>query len=337
MAFEWESNPPMFIVCSPRSGSTLLRLLLNTHSKISIPPPGFMYAHFHTFMHTYGNLKEDGNLRAFVEDVVEFHHSKVWTMTFTVEEIMEHVQERSFRGVNSAVHELWAHRHGKIRWGEKSPRDVYWIGQILEDYPNAQFLNIFRDGRAVAVDWVDNLDWPNNIYSTALDWKRHTDAVKPWRTKLSDKQFLDIRYEDMVTDPPKKLAEICAFLGVEYEPEMLSYYDSPEAGKWSQSEACHQYVAQPITTAYIDAWKKRLEPLDRQMLAGLIGQELRDLGYEVEDKPRALSEEERNLYVSEASGGTIETYRWYVGTKKRRAERLQKGIWSDKGRSKAFG
>ena len=73
------------------------------------------------------------------------------------------------------------------------------------------------------------------------------------------------------------------------------------------------------------------------MLAGLIGPELRDLGYTVDEAPRDLSEEERNLYVSEASGGTIETYRWYVGTKKRRAERLKNGIWSDKGRTKAFG
>ena len=76
MAFDWESKPPMFIICSPRSGSTLLRLLLNTHSKISIPPPGFMYAHFHTFMHTYGDLEKDENLRTFVEDVVEFHQQQ---------------------------------------------------------------------------------------------------------------------------------------------------------------------------------------------------------------------------------------------------------------------
>ena len=118
---------------------------------------------------------------------------------------------------------------------------------------------------------------------------------------------------------------------------MLSYYDSPEAGKWSQSEACHQYVAQPITTDYVEAWKKRLTTEDKQMLAGLIGNELKDLGYTVEDRPRELSPEERMLYVSEASGATIETYRWYVGTKKRRYERLEKGIWSDKSRTKSFG
>ena len=71
----------------------------------------------------------------------------------------------------------------KCCWGEKSPRDIYWIGPILEAYPNAQFLHIFRDGRDVAVDWLDNLDWPNNIYSTAQEWKLHTDAVKPWQKK----------------------------------------------------------------------------------------------------------------------------------------------------------
>ena len=74
--------------------------------------------------------------------------------------------------------------------------------------------------------------------------------------KLNDKQLMEIRYEDMVSDPPKKLTEICKFLGVDYEPEMLSYYSSPEAGKWSASEACHAYVAQPITTDYVEAWKK---------------------------------------------------------------------------------
>ena len=73
------------------------------------------------------------------------------------------------------------------------------------------------------------------------------------------------------------------------------------------------------------------------MLSGLIGNELRDLGYTVDEKLHELTDEERNLYISEASGATIETYRWYVGTKKRRAERLKKGIWSNKGRTKAFG
>lgn len=332
-----ESTRPVFIVSSPRSGSTLLRLLINTHSKIAIPPPGFMFPFIYPFMSSYGDMTQDANFTALIEDVIEFHRAKDWPKRLSVDEIKAAARERSFAGVYTAIHEIWAERHGKTRWGEKTPRNIFWIGEILGCFPDAQFLNIYRDGCDVAVDWMDNLDWPNNIYSTALEWKEHVNAARPWRRKLRSDQWLDIRYEDLVTDPPATLEGVCRYLEIEYEEAMLKYYASEEAADWSQSESCHRFASQPITPDFVGFHKDRLEVEDRQMLAALIGPELEELGYEVVDRPRELTAEQVRTYMGDARTDTIETMKWNIWYKKRREERRRNGMWNDAGETKSFG
>lgn len=323
------NDRPVFIISSPRSGSTLLRLIINSHSQIAVPPPTLVFPYIYPYLHTYGDLNEPPNLAVLVEDILELQKSKPWPMELTKEMLISACQEPSFAGVYSALHRIWADFHDKPRWGEKTPPEIYFIGDILACFPEARFVHIIRDGRDVAVDWMENLQWPKNVYSTACQWRNFISAALPWRNKLKSDQLLEIHYEDLARSPEETVRRVCAFLGEEYEPEMLTYYQSEETAKWSQSASCHRHVSKPITDDYVGIHKKRLTLSERRMLSGLIGQELRVWGYTLEDEPREIGREEEERY--KLDGALAES--WMFSFKQRMLEgisrRKEAGIWSE--------
>ena len=332
-----ETHPPIFILSSPRSGSTLLRLLLNSHSKIAIPPPGFMFPFIYPFMFSYGDLQLNENFHALVEDVLEHQRIKGWPDPIEPGEIFGQIRKRSFEGLYETIHEIWAARRGKPRWGEKTPRNSFWIGEILECFPHSQFVHILRDGRDVAVDWIENLDWPKNVYSTALEWQEHMRAIQPWRTSLSNSQFLEIRYEDLVKSPSQVVGRVCDFIGESYEPDMLKYYASDEAQAWSESEGCHRMVSRPITDDHVGIHRKVLEVDDRRMLATAIGPTLQACGYEPDVAGREIPDAERRDYIRDSLTDTVETMKWNIWHKNRRNQRREAGLWSKTNFTRTFG
>ena len=332
-----ETHQPIFIVSSPRSGSTLLRLLLNSHSKIAIPPPGFMFPFFYPFMYSYGDLQGEESFLAFIDDVLEHQRIKGWPDPIKYDEIRAADPERTFAGVYRAIHEIWGKRRGKLRWGEKTPRNSFWMAEILECFPDSVFIHILRDGRDVAVDWVENLDWPKNAYATAIEWSEHVHVIESWKTKLLKDQFLEIRYEDLVRAPTEVLGRVCDFLSESYEPDMLKYYTSDEAQTWSGSEGCHRMVSRPITDDYVGIHRKILSVADRQMLATAIGPALETYGYELDVSGREISEAERRDYIRDALTDTVETMKWNVWHYHRRKQRRENGMWSDSSATRVFG
>jgi hypothetical protein len=325
-----ESNRPIFIVCSPRSGSTLLRLILNSHSRIAIPPPTFLFNYIYPFLFSYGDITSDKNLHLLIEDVLDLQiKCKPWPIAITVEAIMSSLKERSFTGLYSAIHEIYAQHYGKQRWGEKTPRDIFYIKEILECYPNAQFIHIIRDGRDVAVDWIEHLDWPKNLYGTANAWKTFINAVKPWRGKLKSDQLLEVQYEDLIKDPSDVVQNICNYIGEEYESGMLEYYKSDEALKWSKTANCHRFSTMPLTKEFVGIYKKKLSKEKQEMLSSAINQELKELGYQVEENSKEITERELKIYIDEENITEVSAMVWKIDYFNKIEKRRQEGIWSD--------
>ncbi len=331
------NNKPIFILSSPRSGSTLLRLLLNAHSQVAVPPPTFMFPLINPFLETYGDLDDINNLRAIAKDTLAIQKSKPWPFDVTVEQLVAKVDERSFAGVYRALHELWADHHGKSRWGEKTPPDSFCVESIISCFPDAKIINLIRDGRDVAVDWIENLEWPKNIHATATQWKEFVRAMEPWRETLDSNQLLNVYYETMVTDPENTLQRICAFLELNFEPEMLGFYQEENTAKWANSAFCHRFLTKPITPEFVGIYKQRLTESDIEMLTSLIGEELTTLGYPVEDTPRNIGEAEYFNYFLDAMSAEAWLFEFKRQQREGIKDRLNRGVWSDKGKTKAFG
>src|SRR4026207_348872 len=220
---------PIIMIGAERSGTTLVMAMLGCHPRIAVPEVVGYYPRFRPYLYSYGDLSRDANLRTLAEEMVFGLKTAFWGMKVNprtiVDEILADLKERSFAGIYCAMHERYARSAGnKPRWGEKTPHNLFFVKEILEDFPNAQFIFITRDGRDASADYIDSAFGPTTIFCAAESCALRQNAVKPWRKTLRADQWMDLRYEDLVKDPAGVLKDACRFLGEKFDPEMLEFH-----------------------------------------------------------------------------------------------------------------
>jgi hypothetical protein len=209
---------------------------------------------------------------------------------------------------------------------------------MLEDFPNGQFIFITRDGRDASADYLESAFGPTNIYCAAEIWKICQQAVKPWRERLSTAQWMDVQYERLVRQPESVLKQICEFLGEDYSPQMLEFYNTGLA-KARGATRDHKPLGHGVSDKYVGIYKELLSLRDQRIFAAVAGKELEVAGYSLDVQPLDLSEEDKARYreldgriraaTLEAPEGHIvyESYNdWLID---RREERRRQGIWQD--------
>jgi LPS sulfotransferase NodH len=323
---------PIFIVSAPRSGSTLMRLILDSHPRIGIPSPAWLYEMVRPYLYSYGDLSIRENLLALAEDILAAPSIKDWTSKLGAEEMVKAAKEASFAGLYDVLHRKYADDTGKARWGEKTPRNCFWMEEILDDYPDAQFVHIIRDGRDMAIDIADSRLWPYSLYSGMHMWEMFVSAARETGGKLGKDVYYEFQYEKLCADPEGELAKVCDFLGEDFSPQMLSHHQSTSAKSWGGGDPLHAKVLKPITTDYCEMYKTRLSDGDREALEAVAGDLLKDLGYPAADRPTPISGRlARQMLESDTpSNPSYVPYKgWHA---KRRQERKERGVWRDQDR-----
>jgi len=343
MAIELKERP-LFIIGYERSGTTLLMAMLGCHPRISIPEVGWLFPRIYPWRHTYGDLSVETNFRTLASDMLFGLNQPLWGMRMNpataVDEITSLAPERSFAGIYAAMHQRYAKESGnKPRWGQKTPNNLYFVPQILENFPNAQFLFITRDGRDASATSMESAFGAGNVYGAAYTWNAANAFVKPFRKDLSSSTWFDVRYEELVREPENVLKRVCDFLGEQYSPELLGFYKTPTSvARGKQRD--HAPLGHAVNDKYVGIYKRLLSLRDQQIYAAVAGDMHREAGYELDVEPAVLSQQEMDLLWEwdgryraarlDGPGGHIqfESYRdWLV---EQRRVRKQKGIWSDK-------
>lgn len=335
---------PVFVLGSERSGTTLLMAILGCHPRLAVPEVAWYYPRFRPYLFTYGDLGNNDNFRTLTHEMAHGLRTPYWGMGVNPgvfgDEILASALdiEQSFAGVYAAMFERYARETGKPRWGEKTPYNLFYIGEILEDFPNAQFAYIFRDGRDVSAEFLDASFGPTNIYSAAELWKMGQDAARPWREKLSDDQWLDVRYEDFVRDPVKGVKVLCEFLGEEYDEEMLAFHTT-ETAKRRGGTKDNWALAEPISDKHIGIYRELLSIRDQRIMAWVAGETLEEYGYDNILEPLELSVEQQALMEQmdgryraatlDAPGGWIVMESYNDWLKDQREARRRAGLWTD--------
>jgi hypothetical protein len=326
------TSKPIFIVSAPRSGSTLLRLILDAHPRLAVPPPAWLYELVYPYLYSYGDLSSNENFRALAEDILEAPTIKNWPTTLSADELTAASAERSFAGLFDALHRHYAVETGKERWGEKTPRNCFWMDEIRQDFPDVQFIHLIRDGRDMAIDISETpFMMPCNIYSGAKMWKDFTAAVLESAPRFDHKSYFEIRYEALCVDPEKELRRLCRFLGEDFDPAMLKHHDTSSTKTWS-AKAGHVKTSDPITARYCMMYKNRLPEGDYSALNALIGDLLMELGYSVEEAPRPISPRLASQLLESDSVSAPHMFPYRQWHEQRRKERREKGVWKDSGR-----
>ncbi|MCL5976856.1 MAG: sulfotransferase [Nitrospirae bacterium] len=334
---------PIIMIGAERSGTTLVMAMLGCHPRIAVPEVVWYYSRFRPYLHTYGDLNKDANFRTLAEEMVFGLKTPFWGMKVNprtiVDEIISEVKERSFAGIYCAMHERFAREAGnKPRWGEKTPYNLFFVKEILEDFTNAQFIFITRDGRDASADYLESAFGPTNIFCAAQVWKMCQNAVKPWREKLGSSQWMDVKYETLVKEPEKILKQACDFLGEKYDPAMLEFYKT-DLAKARGATKDHKPLGHATSDKYIGIYKDLLSLREQRIFTTVAGKELVEAGYELDVQPIEISKEEEELLweldgriraaTMDAPEGHIvyESYNdWLVD---QREDRKRKGVWKD--------
>lgn len=276
-------HPPLFVVGCGRSGTTMLRLMLDSHPDLAIPGEGhfipFSQKILHEFVGPNGELDSEALARRLINTV----HFRRWAVPDEVAMgRVRALRDPDFAGVVEALYMSYAELHGKVRWGDKTPIYVRHIPLLAELFPAARFVHVIRDGHDVALSYL-SVPWgPATIWEVAQKWKRDVSAGRAGGEDLGPKRYLEIRYEDLVADPGAELSRLCSFGDLPFDERMLSYHDDADRRLQVQpaSTEFHRSATKPPTAGIRD-WRNQMPQAHVEAFEALAGDTLLEFGYEV--------------------------------------------------------
>lgn len=296
-----EPKPVPFVVGVNRSGTTLLRMMLDSHPELAVPPEThFVPALFEAMQDA---RREDKRMTP--EEVTDFlvEHRRWGDFGLGSKELCERI--RSQKRINPkfvlrAFYGLYAEKQGKPRYGDKTPGYVKQMGMIQRSLPEARFIHLIRDGRDVALSREDRTDAEElTVERHALIWKRRISRARSQVPRLD--HYTEIRYEDLVHDPEAVLRKICEFIELPYDAAMLDYHersgerlqeiardlDDDDGGALrpaAERLEAHSLVTEAPREDRVERWRKLMPPEDIATFEGIAGDLLEELGYELSAK-----------------------------------------------------
>lgn len=215
---------PLFIVGMPRSGTKLLRDLLNQHPRIGIPSiETKMLPKWVADWRFYGDLSQRESFSVFYRKMLCFSYFKYMKEEGRL--IPEHVwydlcADFSVSGVFEALvrNDSSVGNNSAMIWGEKTPEYISHLPLLKEIYPDARFIHIIRDVRDYCLSI--NRAWGKNMYRAAQRWSDDVEKARiDSRAFCSD--YIEVKYEELITSPETTLRSLCSFLGVEFDPSII--------------------------------------------------------------------------------------------------------------------
>lgn len=198
---------PIFLIGAERSGTTLLRLMLDGHAKI---------AWNHEFEYAVDQVSDSGEWPDLAEYRSWLSTHRIFLLNkFAIDEALDYPDlMRSFLRQKRD-------RHGKPTIGATVHRH---FNRLLMLWPNAKLIYILRDGRDVARSNI-GMGWAGNVWNGSERWIEAESEWHDLKPSLPSQQWIELRYEDLITTPEQELARLCDFMGLQYDPNMMSYIE----------------------------------------------------------------------------------------------------------------
>jgi len=297
--------PPFFLLGVHRSGTTLLRYMLNSSPRLYIPPESDFIPRFFGRNPT-GTLTPERTAQILHIIFTRYRFVREWQGDPPdPDAFWRAMPAPTPAGFLHALYGEYMRQHGAVRWGDKTPIYTSYIGLLARIFPEAQFVHLIRDGRDVALSMVNKWgkqEFHIDPYFAARSWVRRIRQAQAASAGLPPERYYELRYEDLVAAPERELRALCDFLGEPYTPEMaephrLARRDIPPDG-------FHAPVRQPPSPKRVGRWRHDMSPADARLVQRVAGSLLAELGYEVEDLG-PMSASERARYAALAVKYTV--------------------------------
>ena len=282
---------PIFIVGCPRSGTSLLRDILDGHLNLTFPTE----SHFiPVFFKAYGDPQTQGEARRLAARILRLRWVRSWGLAL---EPGDFAHDRSFRKVVTRIYSEYARNKKKARWGDKTPQYVAEIPVLYALFPKCKIIHVYRDGRDVALSWLRvGLD-ARNIFTAALSWKKFVSKGRRDGAALPSSAYLEVRYESLLACPEKVIRDVCAFLEEPFSEAV--FRKNPLRHNQRQMRLGRRdfgILDTQIVTTNVQKWKTEMPPPARVLFESLAGDLLASMGYEVAGATRQISGLERIMW-----------------------------------------
>ena len=287
-----EPLPAPFVVGVTRSGTTLLRLMLDAHPQLAVPPETHFLPDVIAACKS-GPVTADRCTQAITS------HRRWPDFQLDARQLRERLgatPELDAAGCLRGFYELYAERAGKPRWGDKTPGYLRRMRTIAKVLPEARFVHLIRDGRDVAVSITALHFGADTVRQAAERWVKRINEGREKGARVA--HYLEVRYEDLVLEPEPTLRQICDYVELPWDPRVLDYPDSagdrlaeitrdlPRSDQRgedvipaAQRVGIHALAQRPPQAHRVGRWRSELSPEDQEVFAQVAGPLLEELGY----------------------------------------------------------
>ena len=272
---------PGFILSSERSGSNLVRSILNTHSRITAPHP-IETAYPWRYTAPLDSLSPNTR-RNLIRDVVinkhySFHPLNIPIDVNGVASLVESAYNPNHITVQHALYEVCAANEKTQFWMSKYPGIWEWLDDILDYYNQPKFVYLVRDPRDVVLSFKTSNIELYHPYFSANRW-REEQRRGIQLLETNDEIVHLLRYQDLLRNPEREVHEICEFLDLEFEEEMLYYYQTEEAQATSKSSSLLKNISVPIKSDNYDKFREQLPEDEIKITEKIVRTELEYFDY----------------------------------------------------------
>lgn len=284
---------PVFIIGNPRSGTTLLRVILNAHPDLVIPPEcGFAMWLYPQFKNRDVSQKEV--LADFIVELKKTRKFETWQIDS--QKLFLYLIEKPPKTYAELTHHIYnfyalTHNITPKRWGDKNNFYLNLIDEINEVFPEAQFIHIVRDGRDVAGSYIrltkkqinskykPNL--PDQIDKIAKEWVTNNNKIESSLQKIETDRKIRVRHEDIILDFKNTIKSITDFLGMPYKHEMEDFGAAEKAKEPDEFMQWKNKLYGRLDYSSVGIFKNDLQPDQISTFSNLAKEALARYGYEI--------------------------------------------------------
>ena len=265
-----------------RSGSNLLRVMLDQFPEVFGPHPPHVLITFYPLLKHYGNLEETENFKKLIDDVcrlIEVNPVPWDGSALRREKIFNRCRRRTLLEIFIQINEFECDESGKKVWSCKSMESLYLLDKFREEGFEPLYLYLYRDGRDVALSFKKAIVGEKHIYNLAVKWKKDQDTCLRELDKLDPARYVKIKYEDYIADSDVFIKEICKRTSIEYQNIANDFYKSEESKRTAAGGKMWENVTKPVMKNNYGKFLKELSEEEILIFEQVAGDTLQRLGY----------------------------------------------------------
>jgi hypothetical protein len=304
------SDAPIIIAGPDRSGTSLMFALLASHPNISMVRRTNMWRYFHE---RYGDLSESDNFERCLSDMTRYNRMK--HLQPDPERIRREFLdgEASYGRLFALFHLHNAERMGKLRWGDKSLHTEHYADRVFREYPNAKIIHMTRDprDRYASVRKRHGRDNPRLGGSTGRWLFSMNRAIR--NQKRYPAQYKIVCFEDITRDPEEAMREVCAFIGEEFSPDIMTMRGAAEHANVGGNSSFEKIEPGKISKKPVGRYRAVLSKLEILYIQIFTGKFMQKFGYKKEQVKLSAGEMLR-FYVWLLPSSLLRMFVWILLT-----------------------